>query len=197
MCSITLHINRKNLLGSLIWCLWFSKKEAVYLDRTQSNSLPFIRRKEPLPLFRRRVMAYSFTKRLQFASLSFSLARPCLENSKKKEEKLRIIFQVSFLSVLFFFNTSRSLVWGIRKEYCYFPWCCSQLFLIPRLCLPPNQREFAQTFFSRRRTQVYLCLLSILVTYCGLATGCTTYPSGRTRRSEDFLVLSFPVQCLQ
>ena len=29
-------------------------------------------------------MAYSFTKRLQFASLSFSLARPCLENSKKK-----------------------------------------------------------------------------------------------------------------
>jgi len=50
------------------------KKEAVYLDRTQSNSLPFIRRKEPLPLFRRRVMAYSFTKRLQFASLSFSLA---------------------------------------------------------------------------------------------------------------------------
>jgi hypothetical protein len=110
MCSITLHINRKNLLGSLIWCLWFSKKEAVYLDRTQSNSLPFIRRKEPLPLFRRRVMAYSFTKRLQFASLSFSLARPCLENSKKKGRETSN-YLPSFISLSFVFFSTRRALW--------------------------------------------------------------------------------------
>lgn len=198
MCSMTLHMNRKNLLGSLIWCLWFSKKEAAYLDRTQSNSLPFIRRKEPLPLFRRRVMAYSFTKRLQFASLSFSLAWPCLENSKKKGRETSN-YLLGFISLNFVFFSTRLALWCevSEKSIATSPDVAHNFFFFPRLCLPPNQREFAQTFFSRRRTQVYLRLLSILVTFCGLVTGCTTYPSGRTRKSEDFLVLSFPVQCLQ
>lgn len=111
---MTLHMNRKNLLGSLIWCLWFSKKEAAYLDRTQSNSLPFICRKEPLPLFRRRVMAYSFTKRLQFASLSFSLAWPCLENSKKKGRETSN-YLLGFISLNFVFFQHVSL-FGVRYQ---------------------------------------------------------------------------------
>ena len=137
----------------------------------------------------------------QKASVCQSFVFPSLTVSGKFKKKRKRNFELSsrfHFSQFCFFSTRLALWCEVsEKSIATSPDVAHNFFFFPRLCLPPNQREFAQTFFSRRRTQVYLRLLSILVTFCGLVTGCTTYPSGRTRKSEDFLVLSFPVQCLQ
>lgn len=159
------------------------KKEAVFLDRTQSNSLPFIRRKEPLPLFRRRVMACSFTKRLQFASLSFSLAWPCLEKSKKKEEKLSNYFLVSIFSLFVFFSTRLALWCEVsEKSIATSPDVAHNFFLVHGYVYPRingNSHKPSSPSVGHKYICAYFRSWS---QFCGLATGCTTYPSGTTQR---------------